>query len=466
VAATCACALFAGSAQASEIVGSTLTQDPNMGFVAPLTVVAEGQPAENPAPNPLSPTSAGVITSVRIKHAGTSASPGSAGLRILGTDFTVSFTDRNLTASSPVEASNFAWPASLPAGIFTFIPTAGGAGVVPKGIPIATDQRLGYAQITGPLPNIAQYHGFDGHNWFTLITDPFVNHASGSANYRTVFDSEEVLIQYTVEPDADLDGYGDDTQDACPADIATRVDCAAAIPALTGTDPASPADDNAPRVQGTAFNGSSVALYENDTCTGTPLAAGTATELAGAGITFAVADDTTKTVYASMTIPSGTSDCSAGVTYEEVTPPDAPDVTGVTPATGADDNHPQVTGSADPGTTVDLYATDDCSGAPAASGDETDFSSTGIAVTVADNSTTTFRATATDEDGTTGCSTTSVTYAEVTPPPAPPATPPSTSTPTPKPKKCKKGKRHQAATNTAAKKGKCVKKKRKGKKRR
>lgn len=319
-AAAAAVLLFAGDARASEIVGSTLTQAPNAGFVTPLTAVAHVQPADNPTPYPLSPTAAGVVTSVRIKHGGTGATPGSAGLRLLGTDFNTSIANRSLTASAPVEASNFAWPANLPAGVFEFTPTAGGAGAIPKGFPIATSQRVGYASISGSLPQVAQYHSFDGHNWTTLITDPFIDHTSGSANYRMVADNEELLIQYTVEPDADSDGYGDDTQDACPADAGTRVACGAAIPVLTGTSPASPASDTAPKVQGTAFTGSTVDLFTTNDCSGASLASGTAEDLAGAGIPITVSPDTTTIVYASMTIPSGTSTCSAGVVYEHRTP--------------------------------------------------------------------------------------------------------------------------------------------------
>ena len=54
-AAAVAFAVFGGTAQASEIVGSTLVQNPNAGFITPLTMVALSQPADNPTPNPLSP---------------------------------------------------------------------------------------------------------------------------------------------------------------------------------------------------------------------------------------------------------------------------------------------------------------------------------------------------------------------------------------------------------------------------
>jgi hypothetical protein len=151
-----------------------------------------------------------------------------------------------------------------------------------------------------------------------------LDHTSGNANYRIVFDNVELLVQYTVEPDADGDGYGDETQDACPADVATTVACAGAIPVLIITDPASPANENSPKVKGTAFPGSTIALYSTDDCSGTPLASGTAEDLTGAGIPISVTDNSTTHIRATMTLPSGTSDCSSSLDYVEATPSPAP----------------------------------------------------------------------------------------------------------------------------------------------
>ena len=72
---------------------------------------------------------------------------------------------------------------------------------------------------------------------------------------------------------------------------------------------------------------------------------------------------------------------------------------GSTPASPANDNSPKITGSAEAGSTVKLYTTSDCSGSVAASGTAAAFSSPGITVAVADDSTTTFKATATDAAG-------------------------------------------------------------------
>src|SRR5207248_1486757 len=101
------------------------------------------------------------------------------------------------------------------------------------------------------------------------------------------------------------------------------------------------------------------------------------------------------------------SGCSAGVTYvHDAMAPAAPSGLATSPAsrsgasTGAD-----VTGAAEAGSTVRFYTTAGCSGTAAASGTAADFGSAGLAVTVAANSTTTFRATATDAAGNvSGCS--------------------------------------------------------------
>jgi hypothetical protein len=93
--------------------------------------------------------------------------------------------------------------------------------------------------------------------------------------------------------------------------------------------------------------------------------------------------------------------------------PAAPTVTGSEPASPADDNQPELKGTAEPGSTVRLYATAGCSGTPAATGTAAAFTSPGLTVTVADDSTTQFRATATDLAGNTSpCSSAPLSYVE------------------------------------------------------
>ena len=93
--------------------------------------------------------------------------------------------------------------------------------------------------------------------------------------------------------------------------------------------------------------------------------------------------------------------------------PAAPTVTGSEPASPADDNQPELKGTAEPGSTVRLYPTAGCSGTPAATGTAAAFTSPGLTVTVTDDSTTQFRATATDLAGNTSpCSSAPLSYVE------------------------------------------------------
>ncbi len=86
-------------------------------------------------------------------------------------------------------------------------------------------------------------------------------------------------------------------------------------------------------------------------------------------------------------------------------PPGTPTITGTTPASPANNNNPKVRGNTQPGSVVKIYKTSGCTGSPAATGAASLFRNTGIAVTVANNTTTMFRARATDQAGnTSGCS--------------------------------------------------------------
>ena len=102
----------------------------------------------------------------------------------------------------------------------------------------------------------------------------------------------------------------------------------------------------------------------------------------------------------------------------DTTAPAAPSSLETTPASGANNNLPLVRGTAAPGSTVHLFAGAACTGPALVSGQSETFASTGLSVVVADNSTSTFSATAQDLAGNvSGCSAGAVTYQEVTPTP-------------------------------------------------
>ena len=180
-----------------------------------------------------------------------------------------------------------------------------------------------------------------------------------------------------------------------------------AAPTITTTAPASPANNNSPKVKGTAAAGTTVKIYASGTCSGSPVAQGSAGAFASPGITVSVADNTTTQFRARATDAAGNnSGCSNSLTYvEDSTPPAAPTITTTAPASPANNNSPKVKGTAAAGTTVKIYASGTCSGSPVAQGSAGAFASPGITVSVADNTTTQFRARATDAAGNnSGCS--------------------------------------------------------------
>ncbi len=97
------------------------------------------------------------------------------------------------------------------------------------------------------------------------------------------------------------------------------VDAASPLPTFTGTSPASPADDNSPRILGTASPASMVRLYTDSACAGTPAGSDVAANFLTPGIGVGVADNSTTTFFATATdIGGNTSPCStSSATYVE-----------------------------------------------------------------------------------------------------------------------------------------------------
>jgi hypothetical protein len=216
-------------------------------------------------------------------------------------------------------------------------------------------------------------------------------------------------------------------------------------PLLTGTNPDSPSAELRPYVFGNPDGGVitsafpraaalgpatrdaehptfTITIYAEDgTCTDAAaiVGVGTSEELEETGIR--VEEDVTagaETIFfARQTDPSdpgNPSDCSKGLAYRHVDgPPAAPSLTATDPSSPADDNFPNLIGIADAETTVAIYTNDECAGAQVASGKESTFEKQGIEVAVSDNTTTTFWAQSTIAGFSSPCSTSSISYQEV-----------------------------------------------------
>src|SRR5205823_5787621 len=123
---------------------------------------------------------------------------------------------------------------------------------------------------------------------------------------------------------------------------------------------------------------------------------------------------------------------SSSVTYvEDSNAPAAPTVSSTSPASPANNNAPKTVGSAEASSTVKLYTNATCTSTVAGSGTAGAFASPGLTVSVADNSSTSFYATATDAAGnTSACTTSSIGYVEdSTAPDAPSVTSTSPASP-------------------------------------
>jgi hypothetical protein len=95
-----------------------------------------------------------------------------------------------------------------------------------------------------------------------------------------------------------------------------------------------------------------------------------------------------------------------------------PAFTRSSPVSPANENAPRIIGTSFANSMVSLYTNPSCTGASVGNSPAAGFAAPGIAVSVADNSTTTFFATATDLAGfASPCSSSSLTYVESTPPP-------------------------------------------------
>jgi hypothetical protein len=197
------------------------------------------------------------------------------------------------------------------------------------------------------------------------------------------------------------------------------------VPTVTATNPVtasgSGANNQHPKVLGSAQAGSTVKLYGNPTCTGDVLGSGPGGAMASPGIEATVPHNSTTTFYATAENENGVSACSAtNVTYYEYSVPGQPLLNGYPPA-GTNNNHPMIKGAAAADSTVKIYKGGSCTVEAnlVATGTSAQLGGAGIQVDVLNNTTTTFRAQVENDGGISPCSNT-VTYKEVTPQPSMP----------------------------------------------
>ncbi|MBI3071699.1 MAG: hypothetical protein HYY84_06170 [Deltaproteobacteria bacterium] len=182
------------------------------------------------------------------------------------------------------------------------------------------------------------------------------------------------------------------------------VSCAGtmAAPVVTATSPASPANQNAPRVRGQTLADVTVRIYATADCASDVVGQGTGAELATDGIAVTVADNSTSTFYATATDAFGNvSPCSTtSITYiEDSIAPAKPSNVSTTPESPGKSTSPKVKGTAEADAKVNVFANSTCAGAPTATGSAALYGTAGIGIAVANNAVTALSVNAVDRAG-------------------------------------------------------------------
>jgi hypothetical protein len=241
-----------------------------------------------------------------------------------------------------------------------------------------------------------------------------------------VLQGQGVPVDSPVAPDSTTIFYatqsnGTETSECSPQGLSYRqVTTPPGTPVLEAINPASPANDNFPRLLGTADPEAVVSIYASAGCVGSPVATGSGAAFGSSGIQVLVADNSETTFSARAEIAGFVSGCSGAIVYREATPPPSnpggggagggggsaggggvapaapvspppPPRLRTVPGGAANDNDPRVTGTAQGAATVLVYADPECGSSPIAKGSAAEFAA-GLPVRVADNSVVVFSA--------------------------------------------------------------------------
>ena len=208
------------------------------------------------------------------------------------------------------------------------------------------------------------------------------------------------------------------TSDCSSSITYTHDNQAPAPPSDITTTPVSPANDTTFRVKGTAANGSTVQIFTQGAASCELGIGGGPTDspanFANPGIEITVTDDSTTQLAVTATDAAGnTSSCASGGEYvEDSQAPSPPNLTGTDPASPSNVNNPKLQGTAEAGSFVEVYTSTDCTTGLVANGGESALSGPGIPLNVGPNTTTDFRATATDAAGNKSACSGPITYVE------------------------------------------------------
>ena len=290
-----------------------------------------------------------------------------------------------------------------------------------------THYAINYANgsITTRAPRTFTLQGWNGSAWVVVDTRPNEINWAGHERREYPVASPGAYVKYRLNVTEDNDSragievisLGGLELFECQTDVIPP-----SVPVLTGFTPTSPSNNNThPVLAGTTEAGATVKLFLGPSCQGAPLSTVTAAADGSFSSTFSLASNTTVTFTATATdAANNVSACSPGITYQhDSVAPNAPTLTGFSPASPASSTQPSLTGTAEAAATVRLFAGAGCVGTPLTS--VTANASTGaftLPRTVAANASTSFSVRALDAAGNPSACSATATYVNDTVAPA------------------------------------------------
>jgi hypothetical protein len=160
---------------------------------------------------------------------------------------------------------------------------------------------------------------------------------------------------------------------SAPTDLLPPINTLPAAPTRLSLEPGSPSSARSVLVRGFADDGTTVEFFADAACASRIVASAPATQLTFAGIMLTPNPNATTYFSARATKNGVSSFCSAPVIYvHDDVAPTTPTTTRYTVVTPGSAPRVRLEGSAESGTTVRVFTTTDCSGAPKAEGASND----------------------------------------------------------------------------------------------
>jgi hypothetical protein len=212
--------LLPAAGQAAQVFGSGFVHEPNQRaceMLGPCTVAAFVEiPSEGKVVNTGSP-STGVITKLKIRA------------KVETPNTQVTFRVADVTPANDSEGGRSAAAVAVATGPTVTLQTTGAEAIPIQEFPARLPVKIGqHLAIDGPANLVATYDS-SGTKFSYAYGPPL---AEGSAPRISNEFLGELLVQGTVEPDVDGDGFGDETQDGCPSQKSTQGACDRTRPAI------------------------------------------------------------------------------------------------------------------------------------------------------------------------------------------------------------------------------------------